>query len=187
MKNSIQTIHIFIFALVLLLGCKEQKKQEDETAENRTQVAQKTTKDTAQLTLDGKTYVYNNINWEKSRVKYDGEDVRLTLRQEKLPRIRFRFPDIHKSLERQSEFKMPDVLRGGKSGGYFNSPITLSFQVYEKPEDIHPKGVVSFHKGKLTANFENGRLHVEFEGEGRKALVDEREYFPVSGTIDINL
>lgn len=111
------------------------------------QPAQKTWQGSAQLTLNGKTYVPDEIDREKSRVKFCA-------------------PDVHESLERQREFKIRDVLRGGRSGGYFNSPIMLNFQVNEKPDDRYPTQVVFFHKGKLIASFDDGRLEVKFEGRG---------------------
>lgn len=170
--------------LLLLMSCNESPKKEKTTNQPNIVTADK---GAMQLTLDGKTYVYDDIDWDKSRVKYDGEDVRLALRQDRLPRVNFWFPDVHESLEQQNEFKIPDVLRGGKSGGYFNSPITLSFQVYQKPEDHYPKGSVAFDKGQLTSSFENGRLKVAFEGEGSTVFQDEKAHFPVSGTMDIKI
>ncbi len=172
---------------LLIMACKEHKEKTGVLAEAKNVISPQASRGAAQLTLGSQIFIYDNVDWEKTRIKYDGENLRLTLRQESLPRIRFRFPNIHESLEQQREFKIPDVLRGGKSGGYFNSPITLSFQVYESSEDILPKGVVSFHKGKLSASFEDGRLKVDFEGEGRKALVAEKDYFPIKGTIDIKV
>ena len=181
-----------IIALTILMGllimaCKERKEKAGALAEAENMILPQASQGTAQLTLGSETFIYDDVDWEKTRVKYDGENLRLTLCQESLPRIRFRFPNIHESLDQQREFKIPDVLRGGKSGGYFNSPITLSFQVYESSGDILPKGVVSFHKGMLSASFEDGRLKVDFEGEGRTALVDEKDYFPIKGTIDVRV
>lgn len=187
MKTKNPLMAGILLTIFLLIGCKEQKKQDNAVAENKTGIKQETLQGTMQLTLNGQTYVYDDIDRGKSRVKYDGEDVSLSLRQERFPIVKFRFPNIHKSLAEFSEFKIPDVMRGLKTGKYsgYHSPITLNFMVYSEKEGKNLE-VTTLRKGTLRANFDNDRLHVEFEGEGGPAL-DSATLYPITGTIDIKM
>ncbi|SDM89205.1 hypothetical protein [Kriegella aquimaris] len=178
--------YILMMLLLIAMSCNEKKRTNEAVA--KAQISKSELgKGAMQLTLNGQTHVYNHIDWEKSRVKYDGENVSLRIRQKRLPIVKFRFPDIHKSLTEFSEFKIPDVMRGLKSDKYsgYHSPITLNFIVYSEKEGKKQEAI-TLRKGTLRANFDNDRLHVEFEGEGGPSL-DSTALYPIIGTIDIQM
>jgi len=161
---------------MLLFACKKEQSKEKETAEVK-QTSKKASKGTVQLTMDGKTFVYDDIDWKKSRIK-NKENVRLSIRQEGLPQIMFRFPDIEKSLAGGPDsFELPDVHRHGFS------PITLNFIM---TLDDKKREAISFRKGLVKASFKNNYLQIEFNGNGGPTLDDKINY-PITGTLDINI
>lgn len=165
---------ILMCCLLLFLNCK--KDQQKDTSVLK-QTDRNTKKGTIKLTLEDKTYVYDNIDWGKSRIKNE-EDIRLSIRQEGLPQIKFRFPDIEKSLAGgQSTFEIPDIYRKGFS------PITLNFIVTIKDK----KGeAITFRKGQIKANFKNNHFEMEFDGEGGPTL-DDSKIYAISGIVNINI
>ncbi|MGB5437359.1 MAG: hypothetical protein WBM98_15795 [Maribacter sp.] len=134
-------------------------------------------KGTMKLVLDGKTYVYDNIDWEKSRVKYD-DDISLSLVQERMPQLKFRFPDVKESLTAQNNFKLPDIHRG-------KLPISINFILYLK-EEGKSREAWTFRTGELEAHLKNDRLQMSFEGVGGPSL-DATKIYPISGSINIQL
>lgn len=162
--------------LLLFLNCKEKEQKETSVLK---QTVIKTKNGAIELIIDSKTYVYDNIDWEKSGIKNDG-DIRLSIRQGDLPKIIFKFPDIEKSLtDGQDTFEIPDVHRKGFS------PITLNF-IMNKEEEGKKQEAVSFRKGKIKVSFKNNQLKMEFEGEGGPTL-DDSKIYPISGTVNINI
>ena len=158
---------ILISCIVLFFNCKKEQSDKTLKVKKDTKI---TANGTIELTLDGKTYIYDNINWKKSRIKNE-KNLRLSIRQEELPEIQFRFPDIEKSLDNgQDTFSIPDLYRRGFS------PITLIF--VQKIKDKKRK-VVTFRKGEITVNFKNNHLKVEFNGEGGPAL-DAKTIYPIN-------
>ena len=128
------------------------------------------------VTLNDQTFIYDNIDWDKTRIKFE-EDLRITLRQGDLPQIRFKFPDIVKTLETgQTSFEFPDVHRRGFS------PITLNF--IRKTEAKNE--AITMRKGKLEANLNGDILYLIFEGIGGPALDSDISY-PISGNLLIKV
>jgi len=165
---------ILISCIALFFNCK--KKQSDKTLQVKKET-KITAKGTIELTLDGKTYIYDDINWEKSRIKNE-KTLRLIIRQDELPQIQFRFPDIEKSLaDGKDTFSIPDLYRRGFL------PITLNFIVTIKDKSSE---AVTFRKGKIKASFISNNLKITFDGEGGPAL-DAETIYPITGTININI
>ncbi|WP_123897352.1 hypothetical protein [Aureibaculum marinum] len=162
-----------LFCFLLCIACKkEQSKQIVTTKVKRTV---KTTEGTISLSLDGKTYIYDNIDWRKSKI-INKENVKLSIRQEGFPIVQFMFPDIKKSLaDGQEIFEIPDVHRPGFL------PITLIFTMTKKDKEV-----ITFRKGQVKVSFNDNHLIVEFTGEGRP-MSDSKTIYPIEGTINVNL
>lgn len=164
---------MLICCFLLLIACKKEQSKEIEISEIKQ--TKNASKGTVELSMDGKIYVYDDIDWKKSRIKNE-EDIRLSIRQEGLPQLKLRFPDIEKSLEDgQDTFQIPDVHRRGFS------PITLNFIV--TIED-NKSEAITFRKGQVKASFKNSHFIMEFNGEGGPTLNAEIIY-PIKGTINI--
>lgn len=133
---------------------------------------------TMTLTLDKDTYQYDSIDWEKSRVKNE-EDIRLSIRQNDLPQIKFNFPDVEKSMSsHQQTFQIPDIQRGAAV-----SPITLNFVVLLEGTE---REAVTFREGQIMVSLKNNRLQFEFEGAGGPAL-DSSIVYPIRGKADLTI
>jgi len=165
---------ILISCIVLFFNCKKERSDKTQQAKKDIKI---TAKGTIELTLDGKTYIYDDINWEKSRIKNE-KNLRLFIRHDELPEIQFRFPDIEKSLaDGQNTFDIPDLYRRGFL------PITLNFIVTIKDKK---REAVTFRKGEIKASFKNNNLKIVFDGEGGPVL-DAKTIYSISGTININI
>lgn len=168
MKNIILVCSL----LILISNSKERPAKASAFKKEDSEIK----KDT-ELTLNGKTYVYDNINWEKSSVKNE-KDIRLSIWQEGLPQIKFRFPEVKRSLaDGQGTFKIPDIHRRGFS------PITLNFIVALRDKK---RVAVSFRTGVVIVSFTKENFTMEFSGEGGPTLDDSTTY-PISGTVNINM
>ncbi|SFZ93425.1 hypothetical protein SAMN05428642_103126 [Flaviramulus basaltis] len=164
--------------IVLLISCKESKKHEEKTILKTEKVeVENASKGTLKLTLNGKTYVYNNIDWEKSRVKYD-DNIRLSIVQERMPQLKFWFPDVKESLTAQNNFKLPDIHRG-------KLPISINFILYSE-EGGKSREAWIFRTGELRASLENDRFQMTFKGEGGPSL-DSSKRYPISGELNIKM
>ncbi|MBD1262186.1 hypothetical protein HZY62_16415 [Maribacter polysiphoniae] len=172
------SFRLLLVITFLSLSCKEDKNH----PENSTPLDQKERTKTAfngtmKLVIDGKTYQYDDIDWEKSRVKYD-DNIRLSLVQERMPQLKFRFPEVKESLAAQSTFKLPDIHRG-------KLPISINFILYVK-EEGKSREAWTFRTGELEAHLKNDRLQMSFDGVGGPSL-DASKIYPISGSIDIQL
>lgn len=167
--------YTLICCLTLFISCKNEQPQEIEVSQLK-ETTKNDQKGTIEVSMDGKTYVYNNIDWKKSRIKNE-EDILLSIRQNGLPRVMFKFPDIEKSLrDGQNTFKIPDVNRRGFS------PITLNFILSTNDKK---REAITFRKGQVKASFNDNHFVLKFEGQGGPTL-DGKINYPIRGILDIN-
>jgi hypothetical protein len=165
-----------ILSIAILISC--QNKIQDMPIKEMEIVK----KGTMKIILDGKTYNYNDINWKKSRINYDNDKIRLSIRQDDFPQLMFSFPYVKKSLVNgQGFFKIPDIHRR------VSAPITLNFIVRTTNDKNSKKSeAVTLRQGQIKISLNNNKLEVEFEGEGGPTLRSSITY-AISGTINMNL
>lgn len=168
---------IAFFILTILIGCREKSSDIVGLMEKRQEKNNNLSTGALKITINNKTYTYDNIDWKKSRIKLD-EDIRLSIRQESLPRVQFIFPEVEKTLaEGQEVFKIPDIHRRG------HSPITLNFMV---TIDGKTREGVTLRKGEMKVSLKDKHLIVKFNGEGGPTLNASVNY-AISGLIDIKM
>lgn len=130
--------------------------------------------------LDDQTYIYNDINWKKSRVNIE-EDLRLRLLQDDLPNFEFKLPEIESALVNgERTFSIPDMDRGLKQ-------IQIKFFDEQRKEENKLNKHIVFRAGEVQLKLsKSGNLQIHFEGEGGP-MMNREVIFPISGTVKIEI
>ena len=160
---------------VLFVACKKEQATKSVVQDT---LGLRTKKSSVTLIIDGKTYVYDHIDWKKSKIKKE-EDLRLRILQAHLPRVEFKFPEIQKALSNgEGNFTVPDLDRGLKQ---------LQLKFFDETRVVKNKlnKYIVFRKGEIQAKLSGNNFTMSFTGEGGP-MADKTITFPISGTININ-
>lgn len=179
MKITIKTILTALLCgmLVVLVGCGESQK----TLQTPKQIATSKTDDraTIMLNMNGKTYTYEDINWDFSKVDI-GNDILISIVQEGAPIIDFSFPASDQYFENGSfTYAHPEV-------SSTNEPLYLSFFDKNRKVKRHTEKRIALRSGRIEVQRTSNSLTIDFDVMGSSMLdVSEEGKFPINGTVKL--
>ncbi|TMM58750.1 hypothetical protein FEE95_04780 [Maribacter algarum] len=179
MKITIKTILTAVLSVIflLLVGCGESQK----TAQTSTLITTNTTNNraTIMLNMNGKTYTYERINWDFSKVDI-GNDILISIVQEGAPIIDFSFPASDQHFKNGSfTYTHPEV-------SSTNKPLYLSFFDKNRKVKRHTEKRIALRSGQIEVKRTSNSLSIDFDVMGSSMLdVSEEGKFPISGTVKL--